>query len=583
MSTSSTPSKVDAAFPRSAGKMAETMPTAAPLSPTALDLIHLGPEVVLSFWGLLVLVVDFAGLRHLASDRRAKTLGTVTLVGVLLALVAAFLPEFVAKAEGAPREPSLFLGTIAGGPLVERLNAVTLILLGLVVAVSASWAFTENWGEYYALTLWGGVGMMLLMASEELLTLFLSLEMMTICFYLLAAFEKGRPRSPEAGLKYFVYGSVSSALFLFGLSLLYGLTGTTRLAGIGVALSGQGGATVGLGGNLAGATAVLLVLVGFGFKIAAAPFHQWAPDVYEGAPAPVSAWIASGSKLASVAALMKVLIQALGPYANGPDGLTGPGYVGIVAVLAAVSMTYGNFAALAQKNLKRMLAYSSIAHAGYLLVGVLAAAVSVDPAASSGSVLFYLAVYAFTTLGAFAVASWLIRDGGSDDIDDLDGLGSRSPALAACIVLLMLSLIGLPPLAGFFGKLFMFMEALNAAPRYRLTFLWLVILGLFNSVISAFYYARVLRALFLRPARAQANRSPAPSPIAATIIFATIVAIGCGVYAHPLAQDAVAVARSRLFVTGGKMPLDNVQGKVGRPLPPEPTPPSRLVEKIQAD
>jgi len=336
----------------------------------------------------------------------------ISLVGVLLALVAAFAPEFASKVEGAALEPTLFLGTIAGGPLVERLNAITLVLLGLVVAVSASWAFTENWGEYYALALWSGVGMMLLMASEELLTLFLSLEMMTICLYLLAGFEKGRPRSPEAGLKYFVYGSVSSALFLFGLSLLYGLTGTTRLARIGAALAGQGGLAVGLGGNLAGAMAVLLVLVGFGFKIAAAPFHQWAPDVYEGAPAPVSAWIASGSKLASLVALMKVLIQALGPYAGGPDELTGPGYVGLVALIAAGSMTYGNFAALAQRNFKRMLAYSSIAHAGYLLVGVLAAVVSVDPAASSGSVLFYLAVYAFSTLGAFAVAAWLTVDGG---------------------------------------------------------------------------------------------------------------------------------------------------------------------------
>ena len=356
------------------------MPIATPLSPSARDLIHIGPAVVLSFWGLLVLVVDLAGLRRTVADRRGKILGTVTLVGVLLALVSAFLPEFAAKVAGAPREPSLFLGTIAGGPLVERLNAAILLLLGLVVAMSATWAFTENWGEYFALMLWAAVGMMFLVASEELLTLFLSLEMMTICLYLLAAFEKGQRRSPEAGLKYFVYGSVSSALFLFGLSLLYGLTGTTRLAGIGQALSGPGMAS-GLGGNLIGAMAVLLVLVGFGFKIAAAPFHQWAPDVYEGAPAPVAAWIASGSKGASLIALMKVLIQALGPFANGPDQLTGPGYVGLIAVLAAASMTYGNLAALAQRNLKRMLAYSSIAHAGYLLVGVLAAVVSVDPAA----------------------------------------------------------------------------------------------------------------------------------------------------------------------------------------------------------
>ena len=552
-----------------------------PLAPDARDLIHLGPVVVLSFWGLLVLVVDFAGLWRVAPARRGQVLSLLSLVGVLLALVSAFLPEFVPQVAGAALEPSVFLGTIAGGPLVERLNAITCVLLGLVVAVSATWAFTEHWGEYFALTLWAGVGMMLLMASEEWLTLFLSLELMTICFYLLAAFEKDRPRSPEAGLKYFVYGSVSSALFLFGLSLLYGLTGTTRLAGIGQALLGGGNAAVGLGGNLAGATAVLLVLVGFGFKIAAAPFHQWAPDVYEGAPAPVSAWVASGSKLASLVALLKVLIQALGPYASGPDGLLGPGYVGLVAVLAAGSMTYGNLAALGQRNLKRMLAYSSIAQAGYLLVGILAASVSVDPAAASGSVLFYLVIYAFTTLGAFAVATWLIVASGTDNIDDLDGLGTRSPILGACIVLLMLSLTRLPPLPGFLGKLFMFMKGLNARPRYRLTFLWLVMLGLLNSVVSAFYYARVLRALFLRPTRADTRPVPASFSIAATIAVGTIVAVGCGVYAHPVARDAVAVARSRLFLTGGATRLDVVPGQVGLADPAAPSvapAPARLLQ-----
>ena len=548
-----------------------------PLAPVVSDLIHLGPEVVLGAWGLLVLVVDFAGLRRVTRTRRAQTLGLVSLVGVLLALVASFMPEFVARPVWTTLEPSAFLGTIAGGPLVERLDAATCILLALVVAISASWSFTEHWGEYFALTLWAGVGMMLLMASEELLTLFLSLELMTICFYLLAAFEKDRPRSPEAGLKYFVYGSVSSALFLFGLSLLYGLTGTTRLAGIGQALLGEGSATLGLGGNLAGTAAVGLVLVGFGFKIAAAPVHQWAPDVYEGAPAPVAAWVATGSKVASIVALMKVLIQALGPYASGPTGLIGPGYVGMVAVLAAISMTYGNFAALAQRNLKRMLAYSSVAHAGYLLVGILAASVAAtDPnaaATASGSVLFYLLVYAFTTLGAFAVATWLVASGGSDEIDDLDGLGTRFPVLGVCVVLLMLSLIGLPPFAGFWGKLFMFMQAVNT-PAYRLTFLWLVALGLFNTVVSAFYYARVLRALFLRPARAdRPARPPASGAIVATIAVATAVAVGCGVYARPLARDAVSVARSRLFQAGGATRLDAIPGAEVRATRPDPAGP----------
>ena len=524
-----------------------------PLAPAARDLIHLAPEVVLTAWGLLVLAVDLAALRGVAPGRRARVLGLVSLVGALLALVASFAPELVGKVPGAAAEPAAFLGSLAGGPLVERLNAATCVLLALVVAVSGVWAFTEHWGEYFALTLWAGVGMMLLMAAEELLTLFLSLELMTICFYLLAAFEKGRPRSPEAGLKYFVYGSVSSALFLFGLSWIYGLTGTTRLAGIGQALLGSGVARLGLAGNLAGATAVGLVLVGFGFKLAAAPFHQWAPDVYEGAPAPVAAWAATGSKAASVVALLKVLVQALGPYASGGSGLLGPGSVGLVAALAAISMTYGNFAALAQRNFKRMLAYSSIAHAGYLLVGVLAALLADDPAAACGSVLYYLLVYAGTTLGAFALAAWLAATG-ADEIDDLDGLGARSPALAAGVVLLMLSLIGLPPFAGFWGKLFMFLEAVNT-PSYRLAFLWLVGLGLFNTVVSAFYYARVLRALFLRPGRPDAPpRRPAPFAVAATITLAAALAVGGGLAARPLVNDAVAVARSRLFRPGGTIP-----------------------------
>ena len=535
------------------------MPEAV-LSPDVRDLIHLAPEVILSAWGLIVLGVDLIFLRRTRPERKARALGMVTLVGVLLAFVAAFLPETSGLVARSAREPSLFLGTVIGGPLTGRLNALVVLLLGLVVAISASWAFTEHWGEYFALTLWAGVGMMLLIASEELVTLFLSLEMMTICLYLLAAFEKGNRRSPEAGLKYFVYGSVSSALFLFGLSLLYGLTGTTRLAGIGQALLARGPMT-GLTGDLAGASAVLLVLVGFGFKIAAVPFHQWAPDVYEGAPAPVSAWIATGSKLASVIALMKVLVQSLGPYASRPDDIAGPGWVGLVAVIAALTMTFGNFAALAQANLKRMLAYSSIAHAGYLLVGVLAAVVSVDPAAAAGSVLFYLVVYSFTTLGAFALATWLFRDGGTERIDDLDGLGARSPILAVCVVLLMLSLIGLPPFAGFFGKLFMFMEALNAAPRHRLTFLWLVMLGLLNSVVSAFYYARVLRALFLRPTRGEAAR-PATPAIAAAIVAATMVAVGFGVAARPLARESVSLARSRMFTVGGVVEADAHPGLV---------------------
>ena len=230
---------------------------------------------------------------------------------------------------------------------------------------------------------------------------------------------------------------------------------------------------------------------------------------------------------------MKILLFALPSWASAAPvsklsgNFVSPGWIGIIAVISAVTMTYGNFAALAQKNLKRMLAYSSIAHAGYILVGVLAAAVSVDRGAAVGAVLYYLVVYGFATVGAFAVACWLARDKDSDEISDLDGLGYRSPVLAVCIVLLMLSLIGMPPLAGFFGKLYMFMEAMNSGERGGLTLQWLVMLGLFNSVVSAFYYVRVLKAMFLRRSEGTPLRS-APRGVAWAILIGAIASVGLG-------------------------------------------------------
>ena len=303
---------------------------------------------------------------------------------------------------------------------------------------------------------------------------------------------------------------------------------------------------------MAGATALLLVLVGFGFKVAAVPFHQWAPDAYEGAPAPISAWIATGSKLASVVALMKILLHALGPWASGLDAigepaLRSPGWIGLIAVVAAATMTFGNFAALAQRNFKRMLAYSSISHGGYILVGVLAAAVSARGDKASGAVLYYLVVYSFSTLGAFAVAAWLARDLGADDIDDLDGLGARAPVTAACLTLLMLSLIGVPPLAGFVGKFAMFGEALDVPGVGRVPLLWLVGLGLMNSVVSAFYYVRVLKAMYLRTSRRPAALGPPPGTVLVPILLCTVVALGFGLRPSPLLDEMTAAADTQFL------------------------------------
>ena len=435
------------------------------------------------------------------------------------------LVEFFSRSGG-----TIFLGTLSVDLQNQALNILFILLLGLVIGLSMAWSFTQDWGEYFALLIWATVGMMLLAASEELVTLFLTLETMTICLYLTTAFEKTRRRSPEGGLKYFVYGSVSSALFLFGLSLLYGLTGTTQFEGIRAALASTSETSQGLSGNLAGATALLLLLVGFGFKVAAVPFHQWAPDAYEGAPAPVTAWIATGSKIASFVVLLKVFLHALQPWSHPSNQLLGPGWLMVIAVIAGVTMTYGNFAALAQRNLKRMLAYSSIANAGYMLVGVAAASVSARGPEAAASVLYYLVVYAFANVGAFAAAAWLVRDKKTDDIDDLNGLGYQSPLLAVCIVILMLSLIGIPPLAGFFGKLYMFMEALNQEHAgTRLTLIGLVALGLFNSVVSAFYYVRVLKAMFLREPSGQ-RLGRADWAIEIPIAVGTLVVIVFGLF-----------------------------------------------------
>ena len=532
------------------------MPTTA----NTRDFFALAPEAVLAAWGLVVLAADLGPFRGKSPDRRRRGVGAVAIAGCLVGLAVSVVPllvrfdlyglqtslNFAGTDYLTEPDPALFFGALSGDLMTELFKVFFAGTLALTVWLSTAWTFTEDWGEYFALLFWSTVGMMLLIASEELLTLFLTLETMTVCLYLLTAFEKDRRRSAEGGLKYFVYGSVASALFLFGLSLVYGLTGGTQFTAIRAALAPTRGDVTGLAGNVVGATAVLLMLVGFGFKIAAVPFHQWAPDAYEGAPAPVTAWVATGSKVASFVALMKVLLYAVAPWASGLDGVATPGWIGVVAALSAASMTYGNLAALAQTNYKRMLAYSSIAHAGYLLVGVAAAGAGTGAhnATAAGAVLFYLVTYAFATLGAFAVAVWLARDKGSDEIADLDGLAATHPGLAACTLVLLVSLVGLPPLAGFFGKLAMFMQAIDTE-RGRLTLLWLVALGLLNSVVSAFYYARVLKAMFLRPPGGRAMEAP-PSSVAATILLATAVTLGFGVFPAPLLNAMKSVAVSML-------------------------------------
>jgi NADH-quinone oxidoreductase subunit N len=327
-------------------------------------------------------------------------------------------------------------------------------------------------GEYFGLLLLAASGMMFVGSATHLITIFLSLEIFSIALYALAGLNHTDSRSGEAALKYLLLGGFASAFLLYGMALVFGATGSTSLAGIATAVSAAAAAGTGTPMLLIG---ISLMLIGFAFKVAAVPFHMWTPDVYQGAPTSVTAFMSVGAKAAGFAALLRLLLVAF------------PGLVDIwvwpVAVLAVLTMTWGNLAALAQKNLKRMLAYSSIAHAGYVLVGAAAGG------EGAGGVLFYLLAYTLMNIGAFAVLIALERDASEVagvSLERVAGLFRRKPWLAAAMTIFMLSLSGIPPMAGFLGKFYVFGAAVRAG------YMWLAIVGVVNSVISAYYYLRVI-------------------------------------------------------------------------------------------
>ena len=370
-------------------------------------------------------------------------------------------------------------------------------------------------GEYLALVLFATVGLMLLVGSEELLMIFIGLELLGLSLYVMTAFDKTDVRSAEAGLKYFLFGSTSSAFTLFGISLIYGMSGTTSLAAISDKLAG-----VSIQALLA--VGIVMTLIGFAFKIAAAPFHLWAPDAYQGAPVPSAAFIASASKVASFVVLGKIVLVGFSSlHGSAAWHAMVAGWSPVLAALAALSILVGNLVALAQSNVRRLLAYSAVAHAGYTLIGLIAG----DRDGFSAA-LFYATIYAITLVGAFGVVAMVRRETGGDDFSHFAGLASRSPLLAGCMSVFMLSLGGIPPLAGFFGKFYLFSVALRADANHGL--LWLVAVALLGSFISLYYYLMVLKAIFVdEPALAAARDvsvvPPALLPRATVAVLAAAV------------------------------------------------------------
>jgi NADH-quinone oxidoreductase subunit N len=381
-------------------------------------------------------------------------------------------------------------------------------------------------GEYYFLVLCAALGMMFLAGGIDLITIFIGLETMAVSFYILAGFIKPNQRSNEAAIKYFLLGAFSLGILLYGMSLLYGLSGSTNLRTVATALAGQERDPVLV-------LAVVLVVAGLGFKIAAVPFHMWAPDVYEGAPTPITAFLSVGSKAASFAMTLRILVESLP--AMRLQGVAGPaiGWAVMLYVLAILTMTWGNLAALTQSNLKRMLAYSSIAHAGYVLIGLIAGSTRGVAAA-----LIYLMVYAFMQLGAFAVVTMLRReDAVGDELKDLNGLYSRRPFAAVAMLFFMLSLGGVPPTAGFMGKFWLFSAAIESG------YVWLAVIGVLNSAISLYYYVRIVVFMWLKtePSGSEPVINPAMATVLGVALVATLV---LGVYPRPLFEFAEASART---------------------------------------
>jgi NADH-quinone oxidoreductase subunit N len=408
-------------------------------------------------------------------------------------------------------------GMLALNPLTLLIKAALLALAAGTALLSLEARFTEHPGEYAALLLLATAGMMLLVSTDHLLMIFISLELLSLCLYVMTAFNKRNPRSAEAALKYFLFGGMSAAFLLFGLSLLYGLSGELQLAGVAARLAESKPGPLPL-------MAVLLVAAGFGFKVAAAPFHLWAPDAYEGAPTPSAAFIASGSKVAGFFVLAKVMLAGLaGVEGSGAWRGFAQGWVPVVAAVAALSVVLGNVAAIAQGSVKRLLAYSAVAHAGYALLGVLG-----GKGSGTTSLLYYAVTYGVTALGAFAVVALVEEGAGDSRLADFAGLRRRSPWLAFCLMIFVLSLAGIPPLAGFFGKFYVFAAGLKAGGQ-SLGLLWLVILAIAMSAVSLYYYLQLLKQALVveAPEGAAPLRTPWTAQCAVGALAAAVVLLGC--------------------------------------------------------
>lgn len=457
----------------------------------------LAVEISLALLGLLLLVL---GLVLPEKGRRVmQPVAVIGLLGILILGGGLYTVNF-----------SLFSGNYYIDPFASFFKLL-FIIAGILVILSAGRyleRFQERVNEFYSLMIFALLGMVVMASAGEMITLYIGLELMTISFYILTAYLLNDKLSAEAGLKYLILGALSSAIMLFGISLVYAVTKTTVIAQMAFGYTNEPVLIAG----------IIMILAGFAFKVSLVPFHMWAPDIYQGAPIPITAFLAVGSKAAAFAALVRVFVAAF-PVTIFQWPL-------LLAVLAAITIVVGNLIALAQDDIKRLLAYSSIAQAGYILVGL---------AAYNGyglkGVLFYAMLYVFSNLGAFAAATLVEVETGSTDIKAFNGLARRSPMAAAIMTVCMLSLAGIPPLAGFVGKFYLFSGAIQS------DMIWLAFIGLIMSMVSVYYYLRVAKAMYIGPCEETSAIKPGAA-LGFALWVCLIGTIMFGLYPAPLSNLA---------------------------------------------
>ena len=471
----------------------------------AVNMTPILPEIFLSVLAMALLLINV-----FAPGGQKTYLAYISFFGIVATAV------LVATGWGSHIES--FSGSVVLDNFATFFKMTFLVAAGLTVLIADSYMEREgcNHGELYPLILFTVVGMMLMASGTDLMTIFLGLEVMSVSLYVLAGFNRANKKSNEAGLKYFLLGAFSTGFMLYGMALIYGATGTTRLYKIAVIV----GQMTLPSANILLVVGMLLMMTGFAFKIAAAPFHMWTPDVYEGAPTPMTAFMSAGPKAAGFAALLRIFLVAL-PTLQVE-------WSQVLWVLAVLTMTVGNITALRQDNIKRVLAYSSIAHAGYALVGFVA-----GNGTGTAGILFYMLSYAFMNIGAFAIIILVAKKGETNgNVSDFAGLGFKRPLLALVMTLFLFSLAGMPPTAGFIGKFYLFSGAVQKG------YIWLAVIGVLNSAASVYYYLRIMVYMYMKEATEEFEWIQVTAPVVLALIIAAAGSLIPGIVPSVILQYA---------------------------------------------